>query len=192
MKILSFSIFLGDFFPSWIRIPIRNLYADPDPDPTAQINADPCGSGSGYGSETLPFCDLKLWRACQTCATMQKNVSQLLQATPWILPNDVLKKITPFWIFSTHSQPVFWVQITWIRIRTPLLLNLDQDQGLLWHKIKKLRCKEKFDSDNANYFVLNLFNKTLRLPEGGSSYSKSSTNVFFCIFLIFGGPFPPV
>jgi hypothetical protein len=27
------------------------LYADPDPDPTAQINADPCGSGSG--SETL-------------------------------------------------------------------------------------------------------------------------------------------
>jgi hypothetical protein len=27
------------------------LYADPDPDPTAQINADPCGSGSGY--ETL-------------------------------------------------------------------------------------------------------------------------------------------
>jgi hypothetical protein len=29
------------------------LYADPDPDPTAQINADPCGSGSGYGSETL-------------------------------------------------------------------------------------------------------------------------------------------
>jgi hypothetical protein len=36
--------------PSWIRIWIRNLYADPDP--TAQINADPCGSG--YGSETLP------------------------------------------------------------------------------------------------------------------------------------------
>jgi hypothetical protein len=34
------------------------LNADPDPDPTAQINADPCGSGSdpcgsGYGSETL-------------------------------------------------------------------------------------------------------------------------------------------
>jgi hypothetical protein len=28
--------------PSWIRI--RNLYADPDP--AAQINADPCGSGS--------------------------------------------------------------------------------------------------------------------------------------------------
>jgi hypothetical protein len=27
------------------------LYADPDPDPTAQINADPCGSGS----ETLLF-----------------------------------------------------------------------------------------------------------------------------------------
>ncbi len=33
--------------PSWIRFRIRNLYADPDQDPTAQINADPCGSGSG-------------------------------------------------------------------------------------------------------------------------------------------------
>jgi hypothetical protein len=44
---------LGSFLPSWIRIRIRNLYADPDP--AAQINADPCGSGSGYGSgsETL-------------------------------------------------------------------------------------------------------------------------------------------
>jgi hypothetical protein len=35
---------LGSFLPSWIRIRIRNLYADPDP--AAQINADPCGSGS--------------------------------------------------------------------------------------------------------------------------------------------------
>jgi hypothetical protein len=35
--------------PSWIRIQIRNLNADPDP--ATQINADPCGSGSG--SETL-------------------------------------------------------------------------------------------------------------------------------------------
>ncbi len=47
-----------------MRIRIRNLYADPDP--AAQINADPCGSGSetlrirvriadpcGSGSETL-------------------------------------------------------------------------------------------------------------------------------------------
>jgi hypothetical protein len=32
------------------------LNAVPDPDPATQINADPCGSGSGYGSgsETLP------------------------------------------------------------------------------------------------------------------------------------------
>jgi hypothetical protein len=45
MKILSFFSIFWSFFPSWIR---RNLYADPDP--TAQINADPCGSGSGYGS----------------------------------------------------------------------------------------------------------------------------------------------
>jgi len=44
MKILSFFLFFGSFFPSWIRIRIRNFYADPDP--TAQINADPCGSGS--------------------------------------------------------------------------------------------------------------------------------------------------
>ncbi len=36
-----------------MRIRIRNLYADPDPDPAAQINADPCGSGYGSGSETL-------------------------------------------------------------------------------------------------------------------------------------------
>jgi hypothetical protein len=36
MKILDFFIFL------WIR----NLNADPDPDPATQIIADPCGSGS--------------------------------------------------------------------------------------------------------------------------------------------------
>jgi len=46
MKILSFFLYFGSFSPSWIRIRIRNLYADPDTDPTAQINADPCGSGS--------------------------------------------------------------------------------------------------------------------------------------------------
>jgi hypothetical protein len=46
-----FSIFLGSLLPSWVRIRIRNLYADPDP--AAQINADPCGSGYGSGSETL-------------------------------------------------------------------------------------------------------------------------------------------
>jgi hypothetical protein len=39
MKILSFFYFLGSFLPSWSRIRIRNLYADPDP--AAQINADP-------------------------------------------------------------------------------------------------------------------------------------------------------
>jgi hypothetical protein len=52
-KIRPFFYFFGSFLPSWIRIQIRNLYADPDP--AAQINADPCGSGSGYGSgsETL-------------------------------------------------------------------------------------------------------------------------------------------
>jgi hypothetical protein len=41
-----FSIFFWHFLPSWIGIRISNLYADPDPDPAAQINADPCGSGS--------------------------------------------------------------------------------------------------------------------------------------------------
>jgi hypothetical protein len=53
MKILDFFYFCGSFLPSWIRI--RNLNADPDTDPAPQINADPCGSGSGYGSvsETL-------------------------------------------------------------------------------------------------------------------------------------------
>jgi hypothetical protein len=51
MKILSFFLFLGSFLPSWIRIRIRNLYADPDP--AAHINAAPCGSGYGSGSETL-------------------------------------------------------------------------------------------------------------------------------------------
>ncbi len=51
MKNLAFFYFCGSFLPSWIRIRIRNLNADPDPDPATQINADPCGSGSG--SETL-------------------------------------------------------------------------------------------------------------------------------------------
>jgi hypothetical protein len=39
MKILSFFLLFGSFLPSWIRI--CNLYADPNPDPAAQINADP-------------------------------------------------------------------------------------------------------------------------------------------------------
>jgi hypothetical protein len=46
MKILSSFLFFWVILPSWIRIRISNFYADPDPDPTAQINADLCGSGS--------------------------------------------------------------------------------------------------------------------------------------------------
>jgi hypothetical protein len=38
---------------------IRNLNADPDPDPATQINADPCGSGYRSGSETLAGCNNK-------------------------------------------------------------------------------------------------------------------------------------
>jgi hypothetical protein len=53
MKNLDFFLFLWVILPSWIRIRIRNLNADPDPDPATQINADPCGSGYGSGSETL-------------------------------------------------------------------------------------------------------------------------------------------
>jgi hypothetical protein len=41
MKILYFFLFL------WVIFALL----DPDPDPATQINADPCGSGSG--SETL-------------------------------------------------------------------------------------------------------------------------------------------
>jgi hypothetical protein len=62
MKILDFFLFLGSFLPSWIRIRIRNLNADPDPDPTTQINADPCGSGYGSGSETLAAITLLIAR----------------------------------------------------------------------------------------------------------------------------------
>ncbi len=42
---LDFSLFL------WVIFALL----DPDPDPSTQINADPCGSKSGYGSgsETL-------------------------------------------------------------------------------------------------------------------------------------------
>jgi hypothetical protein len=40
MKIVSFFLFFGAIF----------ALLDPDPDPAAQINADPCGSGSGYGT----------------------------------------------------------------------------------------------------------------------------------------------
>ncbi len=50
-KFCPFFNFFGSFLPSWIRIRIRNLYADPDP--AAQINADPCGPGYGSGFETL-------------------------------------------------------------------------------------------------------------------------------------------
>ncbi len=50
-KFWPFFNFCGSFLPSWIRIRIRNLKADPDP--ATQINADPCGSGYGSGSETL-------------------------------------------------------------------------------------------------------------------------------------------
>jgi hypothetical protein len=46
MKILDFFLFL------WV------IFGLLDPDPAPQINADPCGSGSGYGSgsETLLKC----------------------------------------------------------------------------------------------------------------------------------------
>jgi hypothetical protein len=54
-KFWTFFYFCGSFLPSWIRIRIRNLNADPDPDPATQINADPCGSGYGSGSETLVY-----------------------------------------------------------------------------------------------------------------------------------------
>jgi hypothetical protein len=43
MKILDFFLFL------WVIFALL----DPDPDPATQINADPCGSGHGSGSETL-------------------------------------------------------------------------------------------------------------------------------------------
>jgi hypothetical protein len=41
MKILDFFLFL------WVTFALL------DPDPATQINADPCGSGYGSGSETL-------------------------------------------------------------------------------------------------------------------------------------------
>ncbi len=53
MKILSFFQFFG----------VILALLDPDPDPAAQINADPCGSGSG--SETL---NLAVWYS--VCTTM--------------------------------------------------------------------------------------------------------------------------
>ncbi len=49
-KFWIFFSFCGSFLPSWIRIRIHNLNADPDP--ATQINADPCGSG--YGSDPKP------------------------------------------------------------------------------------------------------------------------------------------
>ncbi len=56
MKILSFSFFLGSFLPSWIRIQIRNLYADVDPDPAPQINAD---TDPKPWSFTYPYASIK-------------------------------------------------------------------------------------------------------------------------------------
>jgi hypothetical protein len=43
MTVKSFT-FKCDFLNTWIRIRIGILNADPDP--TTQMNADPCGSGS--------------------------------------------------------------------------------------------------------------------------------------------------
>ncbi len=40
-KFWTFFYFCGSFLPSWIRIRIRNLNADQDPDPATPINADP-------------------------------------------------------------------------------------------------------------------------------------------------------
>jgi hypothetical protein len=49
MKILYFFLFF------WVNFALL----DPDPDPATQINADPCGFGSGYGSAsaTLAYRD---------------------------------------------------------------------------------------------------------------------------------------
>ncbi len=67
MKILDFFYFCGSLWPSWIRIRIRNLNADQDPDPATQINADPCcvaqkaASAAQYGQNTISgYCPFKI------------------------------------------------------------------------------------------------------------------------------------
>jgi hypothetical protein len=49
MTILYFFLFLCVIF----------ALLDPDPDPATQINADPCGSGYGSGSATLPVGEMR-------------------------------------------------------------------------------------------------------------------------------------
>jgi hypothetical protein len=51
MKIVSFFSIFG----------VILALLDPDPDPAAQINADPCGSGYGSGSETLLYTCQQSW-----------------------------------------------------------------------------------------------------------------------------------
>ncbi len=67
MKIRSFFLFLGSFLPSWIRIRIRNLYADPDQ--AAQINADPDPDPKPWFPElmqnTAPSSCLLQWNSCK-------------------------------------------------------------------------------------------------------------------------------
>ncbi len=84
--------------PSWIRI--RNLYADPDP--AAQINADPCRYGSG--SETLKGLDLLIFWVQIVLATFvaisEPKKSRFSGPTPLNSPRI---EIVPIKIITSHA-----------------------------------------------------------------------------------------
>ncbi len=61
------------------------MYADPDP--TAQINADPCGSGSGYGSETLTYVQ-QMWGIIGHVTVEAGNTVGTDGAPPEVPPNS--------------------------------------------------------------------------------------------------------
>ncbi len=103
-KFCPFFYFLGSFLPSWIRILIRNLYADPDP--AAQINADPCVyfiARSGiynFNSKTIPFYVSEIWN----------------RAISWCAPTARSRSSTSGW--PAQPAPPSWWRPTWWRATT--------------------------------------------------------------------------
>ncbi len=66
MKILYFFLFL------WV------IFALLDPDPATQINGDPCGSGSGYGSGSATLLKSPQYVNFQASAYQKSNLEALL------------------------------------------------------------------------------------------------------------------
>ncbi len=101
MKILDFFLFL------WVNFALL----DPDPDPATQINADPCGFGSG--SETLPGSII-----------LKKNFGSRFRVAYFRLFSHYwpVLRIHNYFFFGSGSgswihNPEFWIHNPELRIR---------------------------------------------------------------------------